>query len=436
MGPQATPDHGGPALALQVLEDLARDAPGAVLLWRGPQLDGADIDGLVLPGREADVSRALRGLRLSPAPQNGGQVLWRLFADGAIPVVLDLWAAWAWPPELPPLDRVLARSSPGPAGLPVASAEDRLLTFAAEAVAGRPLAKLAPKVEALRGHVDGLGALAAEEGVTGLARLVGRPLPPDGVLPLARAVRAGLGSRRGRAALARRLGRPYPLIPPGRPGAPAGRLVALSGMDGSGKSSAALELVARLEAGGRPALAAWSRVGTDWHLLDPVARPLRALLRRPEGGMADPTGEGVGTAGTARRRDPLRWAWTLVVVLTYAATCRRLAAARARGFDVVCDRWLADALIDVEVRYGRHRAAEWLLRRLMPRPEHAVLLVLDAKTAAARKPGDQTEAALRLMEARYEDVGRRLGLPRVDARRAPAEIHRELAAIVGLADAA
>jgi thymidylate kinase len=417
--------------AREVLAGLARDAPGAAVLWRGAGLAGSDIDLVVVPGREADVARALIEQRLSPAPQNRGQVLWRLQGEGGHDVVLDVWSAWAWPPELPPLDALIRRAVESDGSLPVASAEDQLLTFAAEAVAGRPLEKLTPRIEALRDAAADLGPVARSEGAGGLAALVRGPLPASGTLPFGRAFRAGARSAHGRAALARRLGRPYRLLPPAREGAQPGRLVALSGMDGAGKSTAVLELVARLEASGRPALAAWSRVATDWHLLDPVAVPLRRLLGRPQGGMADPTGEGVGTS-SERGRDPLRWAWTVVVAVTYAISCRRLAAARARGFDVVCDRWLVDAVIDLEVRYGRNALSERLLHLLVPRPDAAMLLELDATTAARRKPGDQTDAALRAMERRYDELARREGLGRVDARESPEQVVAAVAALAGL----
>jgi len=41
------------------------------------------------------------------------------------------------------------------------------------------------------------------------------------------------------------------------------------------------------------------------------------------------------------------------------------------------------------LRYGRHRAAKALLVALARRPDLALLLTVDAETAALRKPGGE-----------------------------------------------
>jgi hypothetical protein len=99
----------------------------------------------------------------------------------------------------------------------------------------------------------------------------------------------------------------------------------------------------------------------------------------------------------------------------------------------VCDRWLVDALVDVEILYGRHRLAEWVLRRATPRADLAVLLETDPATAARRKPGDQSEGVLERMAVRYGAVANELGFPpageapragkvRIDARGGQADV--------------
>jgi thymidylate kinase len=204
------------------------------------------------------------------------------------------------------------------------------------------------------------------------------------------------------------------------------RLLALSGMDGAGKSTVALDLLEALETAGRPAIVHWTRLAGELGFLDRASRLVRRLVRR-ETSLADPDAPApVATAGSGGMGSLIDALWVLAVAAAAVRTARRAARIRRGGLTVVCDRWLADALVDLRVRYGQRPAAEWLLRIGFPHADVAVLLEVDGATAARRKPGDQSEAILQAMEARYAAVGARLGLPRVDAS-APAD---EVAALV------
>jgi thymidylate kinase len=310
-------------------------------------------------------------------------------------------------------------------GLPVAAAEDRLACFGAEAVAGRPLGRLRARAAEAQpgGEARGLAALALR-------------LPPGDVLGLRPALRAGLRSRAGRAALRSRLLGPPLALPPARPGAGGGRLVTLSGLDGAGKSSAALALAEALRRDGGRAVVTWSRLGVDHHALHVLATLVRRVLRREMGASSavDPT-----IAVAARRlpvrpsgpagSDPVARVWPVAMALAYVRHCRRLARVRRRGVDLVCDRWTADALVDLRLRYGRHPVAERVLRTLMPRPDLAVLLSVAPETSLARKPGDQDERSLRAMALVLDELTAPLGLLPVDGERAPAEVRAALTAL-------
>jgi thymidylate kinase len=189
-------------------------------------------------------------------------------------------------------------------------------------------------------------------------------------------------------------------------------------MDGAGKSTAALELAARLEARGRTAFVSWARLAADSEILDLIAAPVRRLLRR-RGQIADPAAAGApvseetepaGSDAVDRgRRGPVEWTWVVIVAAINARSCRRSARLRRDGLVVICDRWLPDALVDLELRYGRHRAAEWVLRKGVPAPDLSVVLDIDAATAEQRKPGDQPASVLARMAGAYERVTRELG---------------------------
>jgi hypothetical protein len=194
------------ARAGEVLAALGEQVGEGVLLWRGDQLTGSDIDVVALPGSEERLERSLAGAGLEH--RDPGE--WRApDAD----VMVDVMHASDWPPEYPPLDGVAERSSaPSPGSPRVASAEDRLLVYAAEAVRGRDVAKLAHKARALLADPavsERLRALAAAEGCTPLAELIADPDSLEaraqrGVLPYRRALGVALRCRGARAALARR----------------------------------------------------------------------------------------------------------------------------------------------------------------------------------------------------------------------------------------
>ena len=318
-------------------------------------------------------------------------------------VVVDVLAPAAWPAMYPPLAGVLDRARPGALGPPVASPGDRLLVAMGEGIAGRPSAKVRRRL-----------ALTWQE-------------------PGARAsLRSSLAARPGvlRAAVAalrvRLLGDPLPT----GPGGPPGILVALSGMDGAGKSTAALDLCEAFTASGRPAVVWWTRLAGDLRVLDAAARMFRRLLRRaPAGrGGASTSDAAPPEAGVVDR------VWVVAVAASSVLAAWRAARLRRRGLTVVCDRWLVDALVDLRVRYGHHPVAEAVLRRGFPAADMAALLTVDAVTAAARKPGDQTAATLEAMEALYAELSG--VLPRIDARAGRGSVARILRRSAGLGHAA
>jgi len=219
-----------------------------------------------------------------------GHVVWRDHAD-RVPEI-DVLPAHRWPLGYPSLEGLVARSSDGDGALPVAAPEDRLLIFAADALAGRPVAGLAARARDLLEDPDvleRLEAVAAGEGLMALAALISEPdrlvaRARRGRLTYGTAARAAVQSPAARAALRSRLASRLGLRP-------RGLLVALSGMDGAGKSTLAGEVVAALEEGGVPATTAWARFGQEAATLDALAGPVKRLIPR-RGTVADPIAAG------------------------------------------------------------------------------------------------------------------------------------------------
>jgi len=328
---------------------------------------------------------------------------------------------------------------------------DRALIFAAEAVAGRPIEKLVHRIRPLLERprfLDDLRQVATGEGLEALADLIERPdalaaLARRGRLPYPRAAALAIRSAPARAALggrvAGRLGGMVsgaPLKHRRRRARSEPLLITVSGMDGAGKSTAAGIIEARLRAAGLPAEIIWARIGGESVLLNRLARPVKRVLRR-SGTVADPVA--AGGPGIQKVQDPreaqgrrrlVSWAWVVIVATANARSYRRAASGRRRGTHVICDRWATDAFVDLELRYGRHRLAEGMLRRLSPDRDLGILLEIDAHTAARRKPGDQAEHVLAAMEPLYAQRAREEGLVRVDSRRGPAEVERTISAVV------
>ena len=176
-------------------------------------------------------------------------------------------------------------------------------------------------------------------------------------------------------------------------------LIAVSGVDGSGKSSLVKGLVGRLEAAGEHPDVVWFRPGMGMGRLDVLARLVKRLLRQA----GDPAIRGAGTGATPpTRRGLLGYVWCLVVTGVYLLHVR-VALRRAEGI-VICDRYVIDALVTLRVFYEGVdvKLAERLVRRALPAAHLAFYLEVPASVALARKPGDMVgDAAVRAQLAAY-----------------------------------
>jgi hypothetical protein len=178
-----------------------------VVMWRGPSLAGTDVDLLVAPGQREAVEEILGEAGLSRDEKGH-------WASAAGDVLLDLVGAGDWPRAYPAAAGVLGRARrEDPELPPVAAPEDRLLIFAADAVAGRPASRLAAKLRPLAGDADvraRAATLARAERGAGLLSIAADPDALEGgarhdALPWRRALAAAARSARARAALATRL---------------------------------------------------------------------------------------------------------------------------------------------------------------------------------------------------------------------------------------
>jgi hypothetical protein len=164
-------------------------------------------------------------------------------------------------------------------------------------------------------------------------------------------------------------------------------VVALSGVDGAGKSTLARGLVEAFERIGVPSSVVWTRPGMRLGPLGFVARLAKRVLgERPEPGVRA-VASGVGPAPRSRR-GLLGWAWSMSVVLAFVSDAWRRHL-RAGGV-VVHDRHRLDALVTLDVLYDGVdlRIQQAIVARALPGAALSVYLDVTAEVAVARKPGD------------------------------------------------
>jgi thymidylate kinase len=423
--------------ARALMATVARELGTAAILWRGAGFGGSDVDLLVLPGAEARLTATLARAGLRPALSDPGHVMWSVPDDRELQI--DVLSAGSWPAYYPSLDGLRARIAEAEGLPPVASVPDQLLILAAEAIAARPLAKVLRRARPLletAGARQLLDEVASAEELEPLAALISDPDQLErrgrrGRLPYPDALATALRSRAARRALRERVA--------GRIGSrhrrtDRGVLVTLSGMDGAGKSTLTAAVRAHLEASGLPARDEIVRIGRDTATLDRIAVPVKKVLRR-EDPIADRLAAGDAghevddRAPDLAPRRGVAWAWAAIVAVQNTLYCRRIARGRRRE-SIVADRWLPDHLIDFELRYGRHRLADRILRAGVPRPDLAFLLEIDAETSAARKPGDQVPSVLARMAERYPVLAAEFGLIAVDGTAPREEVEPVVLALV------
>ncbi|MCS6799972.1 MAG: hypothetical protein NZ898_15895 [Myxococcota bacterium] len=200
-----------------------------------------------------------------------------------------------------------------------------------------------------------------------------------------------------------------------------GRLVALSGVDGAGKSTQLHLLAAALRAEGRRVADFWFRPGYSARL-DGLRRSIRAL--RPQ---LLPRADRSETERARRERlwsrRPVRMAWLASALIDawieLGVSVRR--ALRTHD-DVLCDRYVLDATIDLRLKLG-DEAPDALLRTLgwiAPRADVTVALTLPwdlvlERTRRKNEPFPEPEHERRRRYEAYVEAFAREPVTLVDA---------------------
>lgn len=161
--------------------------------------------------------------------------------------------------------------------------------------------------------------------------------------------------------------------------------VAVSGVDGAGKSSVIGQLTAEMERAGVPVTRIWARPGFDLGVLGRVGSSIKSALghQKEPGTRVIGSGDALPSSRTGR----VAQLWKALIIAKYLSRVRRRHAT-ADGI-ALFDRHGIDAAVTLSVLYGAD-PQRWHRRfqKLLPTPAVHVYLEIDAGVAAARKTDD------------------------------------------------
>lgn len=200
-------------------------------------------------------------------------------------------------------------------------------------------------------------------------------------------------------------------------------VVAISGVDGAGKSTLADGLATELRAAGFEVDRVWARPGMEMRLTKTLAKTLKRAFRMGSDSAVRKIARGETSAAVrpSSRRGLIGWAWALLVTLSYIARVRG-AVRRRRGI-VVFDRHLLDALVTLDFVYEGVdlRLQRALTKTLIPKATLTFYLAIAADDAVGRKQSAVFgEYAVRSQLEHYERLRPEIeGLVELDATQDP-----------------
>ena len=213
-------------------------------------------------------------------------------------------------------------------------------------------------------------------------------------------------------------------------------LITGSGVDCSGKTTQIDLLAEACAAQGLRTSTRWFRPGYS-DRLDHIRERIRS--RRANA---------LPKAGPSDERDRIfqksggRVAWVIMALtdltIEYGASLRR---ALLRHDVVICDRYLEDAFLDLRFRFpelsGLLEVVRAGLARVLPRPDHAVLLNLDwelqtERAIAKAEPFPDTESVRRLRYDAYQEFAQGRAFTTIDAAQSIDEVHSAILSLVGV----
>ncbi|MEQ9323198.1 MAG: hypothetical protein RIF41_28785 [Polyangiaceae bacterium] len=207
-------------------------------------------------------------------------------------------------------------------------------------------------------------------------------------------------------------------------------LITLSGIDCSGKSTQLELLTGALRDQGRRVRTLWFRPGYS-----PEMDELRRLVRAIRPDVIPAPGPSAKRRETFARPAVAR-SWVAMAitdtVLQYAFKLRRWLWA---GWDVICDRYLLDARLDLQLRFPEQGAAvsigAEIAAQLCPRPDISFLLTLPhdemcRRMAIKAEPYPDPPELRDVRYERYIALGKTTAVTEIAADRPVGDVHADL----------
>jgi thymidylate kinase len=444
----ASSEEGGSAPRSSFLAAIDASIDRRVLISGSVPPEGRDVD-LILRVREREIAREAlvrmgfvsRGRAAVPVRRLTEQ--WARFVGCDVEIV-DLNPAERWGLTQPALNRLFEDAAPVDDLQHVArpSAPHSLLLLARRLASDGVLTskRLARIPEALRRDPDAWARAAALAGEWGADETLSRLR--DGWIrgaeqvtyPRAKNIASRIASMSARSLLANV--RVEANVR--RPRAP--KVVAFSGLDGSGKSTQVLALKRTLEALGVEAVVEWKPLGhnTSIRLLRRVMKTAVAKARRIEPSELD----AIKVPGRSLMAGPqpalldhqnivLTHVWATAVGVASAAHYRSVVLRSfGTGRVVIFDRYALDTVAQLRFFYGEQHGfavQRFLVNTICPKPMLAVLLEVPGAVALARKPEQYDLAQLEAQARLLHEESARLGVHAITAAGSAQEISEEVA---------
>jgi thymidylate kinase len=153
------------------------------------------------------------------------------------------------------------------------------------------------------------------------------------------------------------------------------KFIALSGIDGAGKSTQLNLLKESLENSGGTVLCLWTRGGNT-----PGSNAVKAFIRRMAGNSLPPSGHS-SKRDDMLQKDWIQRVWLVLAILDLIRIYGVLVRCWVfRGKLIICDRYLWDTLIDFKIMFPKIDIENWFLWKLLvwctPVPDKSILLII------------------------------------------------------------